>query len=193
MNRVEIINHLIDKFEFKSYLEIGTRNSVTYNAVKAAKKTGVDPNTKVFDRSIYVKTSDEFFKINKDKFDIVFIDGMHEHEQVKRDIENSLKCLNKGGIILLHDCNPVTEQAQLVPKQGTGTWNGDVWKAVVDYRKNGTRGIAVVDTDHGIGVISSKIKGAKLKTEAKLTYQNLEKYRVKWLNLITIEEFKELF
>ena len=51
-------------------------------------------------------TSDDFFRDNKEKFDLIFIDGLHETNQVDRDIENSLKFINKGGTILLHDCLP---------------------------------------------------------------------------------------
>ena len=31
-------------------------------------------------------TSDDFFKQNKNKYDCVFIDGLHIYDQVKRDI-----------------------------------------------------------------------------------------------------------
>ena len=49
-------------------------------------------------------TSDEYFSKFKDKFDIIFIDGLHHYEQVKKDIFNSLEILNSNGIILMHDC-----------------------------------------------------------------------------------------
>ena len=51
-------------------------------------------------------TSDEFFSQNKETFDLIFIDGLHIHEQVLKDIDNSLNVLNENGVILLHDCLP---------------------------------------------------------------------------------------
>ena len=50
-------------------------------------------------------TSDEFFELNNEKFDFVFVDGL-EHDQVRRDVENALRCLNPGGYIALHDMLP---------------------------------------------------------------------------------------
>ena len=40
------------------------------------------------------------------KFDVIFIDGLHEYEQCQRDCLNSMKFLNDGGIILFHDFLP---------------------------------------------------------------------------------------
>lgn len=60
-------------------------------------------------------------------FDIIFIDGLHHADQVKRDFENSLKCLNDGGFIVLHDTLPENEEGTLVPRQ-TKMWWGDVYK-----------------------------------------------------------------
>ncbi len=54
----------------------------------------------------YEMTSNEFFaleKIQNKKYDVIFIDGLHETTQVDIDIQNSLKHLNEGGFILLHD------------------------------------------------------------------------------------------
>jgi len=48
-------------------------------------------------------TSDTFFLKNKRTFDIIFIDGLHIYDQVKRDVLNSIKVLNKDGFILLYD------------------------------------------------------------------------------------------
>ena len=48
-------------------------------------------------------TSDKFFKDNE-KFDIIFIDGLHTFEQTIKDIDNSIKFLRDKGVILIHDC-----------------------------------------------------------------------------------------
>ena len=48
-------------------------------------------------------TSDEFFKINSDKFDLIYVDGDHSAKQVFRDINNSWNILNKGGCLILDD------------------------------------------------------------------------------------------
>ena len=34
---------------------------------------------------------------------VYFIDGLHENDQVCKDLENSLNCINENGIIFLHD------------------------------------------------------------------------------------------
>ena len=52
---------------------------------------------------LYRKTSDEFFLENKSKFDLIYIDGNHLFEFVKKDIENSLKFINDDGLIVLDD------------------------------------------------------------------------------------------
>ena len=38
-------------------------------------------------------------------FDIIFVDGLHEKQQVKKDILNSIKFLKDGGTIICHDVN----------------------------------------------------------------------------------------
>ena len=73
-------------------------------------------------------------------FDVIFIDGMHQIEYVLRDFNNSCKCLNKNGIILIDDVLPGTEEEQYkIPKNPkyennilkyTSPWTGDVWKFV---------------------------------------------------------------
>jgi predicted O-methyltransferase YrrM len=49
-------------------------------------------------------TSEEFFEFMPDDFfDFIYIDGCHKYEFVKKDIENSLKKLKRGGILAGHD------------------------------------------------------------------------------------------
>ena len=50
-----------------------------------------------------LQESDKFFASNNKKFDIIFIDGDHTYAGAKRDFDNAVKCLNQGGIILIHD------------------------------------------------------------------------------------------
>lgn len=44
-----------------------------------------------------------FFKKNKKKFDLIYIDACHSYESVKREIALSLKALKEGGVISGHD------------------------------------------------------------------------------------------
>ena len=106
---------------------------------------------------ILEKTRDEFFKDNTGTFDLVFIDGLHEYAQVKKDILNSLKFLNKDGLILVHDCLPESMSKQAVPRYRM-IWNGDVWKAIVDLRQNDNIEIYTCEMDQGIGIIQTKKK-----------------------------------
>tara|TARA_B110000003_G_scaffold144517_1_gene145591 strand:- start:138 stop:860 length:723 start_codon:yes stop_codon:yes gene_type:complete len=56
------------------------------------------------DRFLFYKnTSDEFFLNNKEKYDVIYIDGWHEAPQVYEDINNSWNCLNENGIIICDD------------------------------------------------------------------------------------------
>ena len=48
-------------------------------------------------------SSNIFFKINKEFFDIIYIDGAHDYESVLSDANNSIKILRKNGIIFFDD------------------------------------------------------------------------------------------
>ena len=112
---------------------------------------GVDPLSN-YNKVTFNITSDEFFKINKDKFDIVFIDGLHISDQVILDIENSLKILNPRGTIIMHDCLPNCEGAQDIVKS-QDHWNGDVWKAFAHYRAFPNLTMFTMISDQGLGII----------------------------------------
>jgi hypothetical protein len=56
-------------------------------------------------------SSDVFFETVKfeNKMALIFIDGDHMYEQVKKDFENSLKVLHPNGFIFMHDTSPKDE------------------------------------------------------------------------------------
>jgi hypothetical protein len=196
MTRTEIINGLIEKNNYKSYLEIGvnTPEQPGYNwvGVKIPIKHGVDPNVD----TTYKMTSDEFFdNYISQKYDIIFVDGLHLHEQVYRDIVNSLNNLNENGVIVVHDCNPITEITQR-RERASDAWHGDVWKAIVQLRiENPNIEINTVNTDEGCGIIK-KGKQKLLSVSENENYYDygfLEKNRETAINLISIETFKKKY
>lgn len=189
--RWDLIEYLINKYKYSDYLEIGCDQDQLFSKVKIKNKTGVDPTNGGNIR----KTSDEFFKENKKKFDIIFIDGLHTYNQVKKDILNSINCLKDEGIVLVHDCMPDSLSKQAVPRYRM-SWNGDVWKAIVDLRQNENLEIYTCKIDQGIGVIKKKRNSSILKMEKNIKdlkfkdyYKNYEKY----LRVVDLEEFQRLF
>jgi hypothetical protein len=62
-------------------------------------------NTFNFRDRIQIKkiTSNAFFAVNKDYYDLIYIDGSHYAEDVYLDCINSFKFLNKGGLIIFDD------------------------------------------------------------------------------------------
>lgn len=191
-NKFELINMLIDKFGYKSYLEIGVYNPENcFDHIKAEHKAGVDPEPLGARDGVVQKTSDDFFAQNTQTFDIVFIDGLHHDDQVERDMTNSLKFLNPNGTIVVHDCNPMEEQHQVVPAV-VPYWCGTVWKAWVRMRQklSGSLEMFVVNFDTGIGIMKrGKSYPIAAILEEDLTFQNLDKYREQWLNMISAEQF----
>lgn len=149
--RFALINELIKMHGYKNYLEIGCSSDDCFKAITAESKIGVDP----FHGGTHRMTSDDFFASNDKKFDIIFIDGLHQYEQVRKDMLNSVEVLNDNGVILVHDCLPLNYKAQL-PFPPGGDWNGDVWKAFVEMRTLDNIDSAVSLIDHGVGIIKKR-------------------------------------
>ena len=189
--RWDLIEYLIKKNNYKNYLEIGCDKNQLFSKVNIDNKIGVDPVSGGNVR----KTSDDFFKENKSNFDIVFIDGLHTYEQVKKDILNSVNCLLDEGIILVHDCMPDSLGKQAVPRYKM-QWNGDVWKAIVDLRQQENLEIYTCEIDQGIGVISKKKNTSILKLDKpinKLKFKDYFNNYKEYMRVISLEKFKEIF
>lgn len=181
MTRIELINRLIKKYGYKSYLEIGVNTPAqpgySHDSIKVETKHGVDPNVD----TTFRMTSDEFFAQNKNTYDIIFIDGDHIYEQAYRDIRNALDCLNPGGTVVVHDCNPQLEITQRRVR-ASDAWHGDVWKAIVAIRLEPNVEVFTVDTDEGCAIIR------KAKVEP---FDFLKNNRKQLLNLISVRQWKK--
>jgi hypothetical protein len=190
IKRQDVINKVINKYSYSSYLEIGLggqpEKDRCFPYIKAATKASVDSEIK---DATYLMTSDEFFSNPGASilWDIIFLDGSHCVDQVRRDIDNSLNHLNPNGTLVVHDCNPLAEIAQQVPlPKGLGIWNGNVWKAWAWYRMNRPDlSMCVVDVDFGCGIIKRGSQKLFPKYNSELNYDFLEKNRKVLLNLIS--------
>jgi hypothetical protein len=187
IDKTNLLNTIVDKYDYNSYLEIGQGKAENnFNWIKCKIRIGVDPDPSCY--AAYCLTSDEFFKLNKATFDLIFIDGLHYNEQVYRDIINSLTCLNKNGTIVVHDCNPTNEAMQVVPII-KGDWTGDVWKAWLKLRsENNDIEMSVIDNTSGCGIIRVG-KQNTITLPDSLTYQYLSENREYLLNLKSINSY----
>jgi hypothetical protein len=187
MNRTDVINFYLNKISGeKRYLEIGVRNRDNFNKIQSDHKDGVDPNYDIN----YKMTSDDFFRENTKKYDLIFVDGLHLYEQAYRDIINSLNSLNDKGVIIVHDCNPPSEWHQR-ENNFKGQWNGTTWKAFVRLRcERKDLNMFVIDSDWGIGVIDPKGTQQIFSCDENIyEYSVFQKYRKEALNLITLQDF----
>ena len=185
--RYDIINKIIIKRNYTSYLEIGCFKDETFNQINIKKKIGVDP---VSGGNLRM-TSDKFFIENKEKFDLIFIDGLHVYEQVIKDIFNSIKVLKENGIILVHDCLPRKLWYQ-TPTRMSDTWNGDVWKAIVECRTLENIDTYTCLADEGIGVIkvqkNNNLLNINLSNFKNLKYKEYYTNRESLMNIISVEK-----
>ena len=178
-NRIDVINLIRARRGYQSYLEIGQGGRESnFDAIDSKIKIGVDPDRRR--NAAFQMTSDEFFAQNKQTFDLIFINSLKDAAQVEKAMVSSLKVLNKGGTIVVRDCNPTAA-------------GNDVWKAWVKLRANrDDLKMSVINLDAGCGVIT-RGKQSKLKLPAELTYQGLDAHRKDWLNLTEVDAFLKDF
>ena len=190
-SKTEIINRIINFKNYKSYLEIGCAEDVTFSKVKVLDKTGVDPVS----GGTHRMTSDSFFQSNKRKYGLIFIDGLHTYQQTAKDIKNSLECLCDKGIILLHDCLPSKIWNQLTPIMHA-RWNGDVWKAIVETRTRVNIDTYTIVADQGLGLIIKRdnrnLLDKKINNFKNLKFKDYYNKQDLYMNKINHEDLEKI-
>lgn len=177
----ELLNYIAAKINARSYLEIGVSNGKNFNQIAAVHKVGIDPD--LTSMATIHKTSNDFFDHNKETFDLIFIDGLHEAEQVHKDIINAHQCLTEKGIIVIHDCNPAKESISKYPRDSK-EWCGTVYQAVsqIDSPK------ITADMDYGCMIITKK---DPIIFDTIIPYCNWNMFneaRKEYLNLVSVNE-----
>jgi SAM-dependent methyltransferase len=126
-------------------------------------------------------------------FDLIFIDGLHTADQVKKDFQNALKILSPNGFIVLHDCNPEKEEHTIVPRPSErGHWNGDVYKFALSLPREDCLDVETIDIDNGCMVIRLAA-GTRVYCEPgeiiDIPWAKFDKNRSELLNLISWDDF----
>lgn len=146
------INKLLERLPRNDrYLEIGLERGLTFENVRAPVRWGVDPKP-AFDlrwlpRGVTVipTTSDEFFHRfgSAQRYDLVFIDGLHTFRQAYRDLINSCLVCPRG-VLLVDDVVPCDAVSAMPDREAAdreherqglarhrGIWHGDVFKVLL--------------------------------------------------------------
>lgn len=217
MDHYELLQYLINTYNYQSYLEIGTEYGYNFSKINCLHKECCDIDNTKFNNITYHMTSDEMFERMSidNKYDIIFIDGMHDEDYVDRDIINSLKHLNPGGVVCIHDVIPnyssVQKTYELV-ESPEEIWTGNVWKSITKLEYNNLEFYTVLNYDFGLTIIKYKENPYLLKLpnhkspiqykyvfnddydffkepiENHMTFQGNHV-----LHCINIEKFKEIF
>lgn len=149
----DFISILCSIYNPNTYLELGLYEGETWNKVNTFcnRKIGVDIIDRNISGEIYIETTDSFFSHFKDKIDMAFIDADHNFESAKKDFLNCFNLLNDGGIIALHDTDPIDNNLF------SSGYCGDSYK-MVNYLENfeGINVITLPITEAGLTIVTKK-------------------------------------
>ena len=139
----------------RAHLEIGTFYGQSLAPINC-EAIAIDPDFHInqpimaMKRALFLfqMTSDSFFEeydptvFLRGPITSAFLDGLHQFDNLLRDLINTEQYCAPEGVIFLHDCLPLTAEMTTVkhldaPRDGAypGWWVGDVWKLVPILRK----------------------------------------------------------
>jgi len=217
-DKTDIIKYLSKLRNYRSYLEICT--PTTGNLFAKINQ----PNFDICHRLMYRCPRDFSDGLNIDfrspssdiaqciaeircsslRYDIVLVDPWHEYETSLRDIELAFSLLTDFGSIVIHDCDPPTDDL-ISPQVSPGSWCGVTFIAYLDFlaQSSGLR-YCTVDTDFGCGIIQKSCNALNkaltdtfvFKEEWKRVRENpyqafhfMKKFRHSFLKLVQVDDF----
>lgn len=95
-------------------------------------------------------------KLAFDRIDICLVDGWHTYDCAMRDLTSAYDLLADGGVLIVHDCLPASEQSAS-PTWVSGFWCGVSYRAYLDFvLPRHDLDYCTVDVDYGCGIIFKK-------------------------------------
>jgi tetratricopeptide (TPR) repeat protein len=187
-----------------SYVEIGLGHGRSLAlAGPDTKAIGIDPYQGFWERlnyacpygpaTLFPLTSDDFFKqydlrqvMERETFDLGFIDGLHLFEQALKDFINLERYARKDSVILIHDCLPI---APIVAERErcTGFWTGDVWRIIPCLKafRPDLKIMTIPTKPSGLGVVTNLDAGSTVLSD---NYADIVRY---YLTLRCPESFDQ--
>jgi len=85
--------------------------------------------------------------------DICLVDGWHMYHCAARDIRMAFELLTDGGMLVVHDCLPLTHE-EASPQFVPGAWSGVTYRAFLDFvLARDDLDYVTVNIDYGCGII----------------------------------------
>ncbi len=137
VDKLRVLKHIHQRLQPRQYLEIGVQHGRSL-ALATCPAVGVDPMPMLsvalpHTAQVIRNTSDAFFAdqasqvVDRDRLDLVFIDGMHLFEYALWDFIHAERFAGPQTLVVIDDILPC-HSAQAARDRRTRAWTGDVWK-----------------------------------------------------------------
>ena len=166
-----------------TYVELGLYEGETFN--KAIKWVGeghgvdlslnrVNLDMKYINRAkLYEMSTDTFFEKWEKSIDMAFIDADHNWKSARTDLENILKYLSPGGVVLIHDTDPMNE------KYREPGLCGDSYKLVDILEMSTVLNITTIPlTEAGLSIITRKGESRSQLFDKKKSFSKISSCRI---------------
>jgi Methyltransferase domain len=92
-------------------------------------------------------------KLSGNRIDICLVDALHTYDFTNRDLTCAYELLADGGVLVVHDCSPMTEE-QASPIFSPYAWCGESYRSYLDFvLSRDDLDYCTVDVDYGCGII----------------------------------------
>jgi hypothetical protein len=146
-------------------------------------------------------------KLSSNKVDICLVDALHTYDFTSRDLTCAYELLANGGVLVVHDCSPMTE-AEASPIFAPYGWCGESYRSFLDFvLSRDDLDYCTVDIDFGCGIIfknravdmvepvapSLVAEWFEMHKDPQLALRFFFKNRAKLLRLISGKNFVRIF
>jgi hypothetical protein len=219
-NKTDLIHLISKRLKLKNYLELCTPTAGRrYREIDRARfrtarrlmytcPPDFDDGLPIDHKIANFDIQDALTELSSAKVDICLVDALHTYDFTNRDLTCAYELLADGGVLVVHDCSPMTE-AEASPKFAPYEWCGESYRSYLDFvLTRHDLDYCTVDVDFGCGIIIKKctldmarpICESKLVAEwfdvhndSQLAFSFFSKNRAMLLGLISAKSFVRKF